>query len=396
MAKVLIVDDLEENLYLLRITLENYGHVVQAAGNGSEALAAARAQPPDIVVADILMPVMDGFTLCRHWRQDPLLWKIPFIFYTATYTDAKDEQFALSLGADRFISKPAEPDIIVQAIQVLLANHAAIGRISPQGLPPETVFLKEYNAALIRKLEDKLNELEVANAELCSLDVMKNNLLANVSHELRTPLVAVRGYAEMISAGRSGPVTTQQREQCGVMLRNVDRLLVLIDNLLQLTRSVHDDSRPQGALFAADELLAEAAGLVRDQAEEKGVAMHCRGGGVPVFGDRRQLLQVLINLLDNAIKFTPAGGTVTVTATASADGVRLAVADTGRGIPPEEQKRIFERFYQVDGSSTREHGGLGLGLTIAREITARHSGQIEVASSPGQGATFTIVLPTQR
>src|SRR5512143_589975 len=123
MARILIVDDKEENLTLLEDLLSGYGHTVVTARNGADALAEARRCPPDLLIADILMPVMDGFTLCREWRQDRLLKGRPFMFLTATYTDFKDEEFALELGADRFLLKPVEPDVLIRQIDDLLEKH---------------------------------------------------------------------------------------------------------------------------------------------------------------------------------------------------------------------------------------------------------------------------------
>lgn len=168
--QILIVDDNEQNLYMLQVLLRGHGCEAVSAANGAEALEQARRRPPDMIIADILMPVMDGFTLCRQWMADSQLKDIPFVFYTATYTDAKDEDFALSLGATRFIIKPMEPDLFIEVIRDVLKNHQT-GRLTP---PPEvqqeeTIYLKEYNEALIRKLEDKMAQLEESNQQLTSL-----------------------------------------------------------------------------------------------------------------------------------------------------------------------------------------------------------------------------------
>ena len=167
MSKVLIVDDNKLNLYMLQAILKGHGYEVVQAGDGAEALVVARSDPPDIVISDILMPVMDGFALCREWKKDDQLRGIPFVFYTATYTDPKDEQFALSLGAERFVVKPAEPDVLVEILQEVLEDYEA-GRLVATEPPveEEAVYFKEYNQVLIRKLEDKLADLEEANRAL--------------------------------------------------------------------------------------------------------------------------------------------------------------------------------------------------------------------------------------
>jgi two-component system cell cycle sensor histidine kinase/response regulator CckA len=166
-GKILIADDNEENLYFLEVLLKGNQFDVATAKNGSEALDAALASPPDIIVTDILMPVMDGFALCRSWKSNEKLRNIPFVFYTATYTEPKDEQFALSLGADRFVLKPQEPDVLMQIIGDTLSRARASSVIPPlDGPQEENRFLREYNEALFHKLEKKMADLEEANKEL--------------------------------------------------------------------------------------------------------------------------------------------------------------------------------------------------------------------------------------
>ena len=172
MSRILIVDDNADNRYLLQVLVAGLGHDALVAGDGVEALAAARATPPDLVVSDILMPRMDGWALCREWRADLALRSIPFVFYTATYTEPKDESFALALGADRFLVKPQEPEVLIKLIQELLAS----GRADVDSVPSETNksadivaelgFVKLHRDAVIRKLEDKMAELQATNAAL--------------------------------------------------------------------------------------------------------------------------------------------------------------------------------------------------------------------------------------
>jgi PAS domain S-box-containing protein len=165
--KILIVDDKPENLYLLELILKGSGYITASAKNGEEALDLARKDIPDLIISDILMPVMDGFTLCREFKKDENLCNVPFIFYTATYTDPKDEEFALNLGADKFILKPKEPDEFISIIEGVLKDlkKKNINAIHKPSMPDQIVF-KEYNEALIRKLEDKMVQTEIAEKKV--------------------------------------------------------------------------------------------------------------------------------------------------------------------------------------------------------------------------------------
>jgi two-component system, cell cycle sensor histidine kinase and response regulator CckA len=173
--RVLVVDNNEENLYFLLVLLQGHGYTVDSAINGADALDMARKNPPDLIISDILMPVMDGFTLCREWMKDERLKIIPFVFYTATYTDERDREFALSLGAERFIIKPEEPAAFMAIIQEILRNievstdarsKAAVKVQIEASQEEESVFLKQYNETLIRKLEKKMEQLIQTNRRL--------------------------------------------------------------------------------------------------------------------------------------------------------------------------------------------------------------------------------------
>ncbi len=166
MKHVLIVDDHEQNLYLLRALLSGNGFTVSEAGNGAEALEKARERRPDLVVSDILMPVMDGFALCRAWRADPATAAVPFVFYTATYTDARDREFALDLGADAFVIKPLEPDVFLAEMRRVLEGVTHPAPTAPAAPEEETVLLREYNTVLVHKLERKVTQLEEATRKI--------------------------------------------------------------------------------------------------------------------------------------------------------------------------------------------------------------------------------------
>jgi PAS domain S-box-containing protein len=222
-TKLLIVDDNEQNLYMLQVLLEGHGYEVVSATNGAEALEKARRDRPDMIITDILMPVVDGFTLCREWKKDERLKGIPFVFYTATYTDPKDEEFALSLGAERFIVKPVEPDVFVGMLQEVIREAEAGQLVAPrEPVEEEAVYLREYNEALIRKLEDKMLQLEEANRAL-ERDVTERKRAEERIEHLNLVLRAIRSVNQLIA-----------RE------RDRDRLLQgACDNLIE-TRGYHN------------------------------------------------------------------------------------------------------------------------------------------------------------
>jgi CheY-like chemotaxis protein len=167
MTAILVVDDRNENIHYLDALLRGQGYAVAAARNGAEALTRARDVMPDLIVSDLLMPVMDGYTLLRYWKADPELRHVPFVVYTATYTTREDEDLALDLGADAFIVKPAEPDAFIASIRELLTAHMA-GAAAPVALPDkeEAALVRRYSAALVRKLEEKSIQLEASNRAL--------------------------------------------------------------------------------------------------------------------------------------------------------------------------------------------------------------------------------------
>lgn len=167
---VLVVDDLEQNLYLLEVILRAEGFEVETATNGVEALEKARRHPPDVVISDILMPVMDGYALCREWKADEALKHAPLVFYTATYTEPKDRDFALSLGADRFIVKPQEPDVLIRMIREVLDESYSARPVAARPLGEEMEIFRQHNEILFRKLEKKMSDLETVNRQLQTLE----------------------------------------------------------------------------------------------------------------------------------------------------------------------------------------------------------------------------------
>jgi len=161
MKNILIVDDNPQDLSLLQTLLNKHGYMVTVAANGAEALEKARRERPDMIISDMLMPVMDGFTLCREWKRDDRLKDVPFVFFTATYTDPTDEKFALGLSAERFIVKPQDQQVLLGIIEDVFSEHKPGRLVAPcEPQRDEAVSTREYNEVLIRKLEDKMVQVE--------------------------------------------------------------------------------------------------------------------------------------------------------------------------------------------------------------------------------------------
>jgi PAS domain S-box len=200
MTTVLIADDNPQNLYLLEATLKGYGYTPITATNGREAFDTAKKSPPDLIITDILMPVMDGFELCRRWKADPELQQIPFIFYTATYTDPRDEQFALSLGAERFVTKPQKPDILIGIVREVLEEAGRERAPQPEKtFEEEMELLRDYNEVLFRKLQKKVSQLEdeILRCNRIEADLRESEKFLNSIVEEIPNMIFVKDAAEL-------------------------------------------------------------------------------------------------------------------------------------------------------------------------------------------------------
>jgi PAS domain S-box-containing protein len=225
------------------------------------------------------------------------------------------------------------------------------------------------------------------------LERLKDEFVSIVSHELRTPLTSIRGSLGLLASGKLGALEPRAQRMADIAVQNTDRLVRLINDILDMERIEAGKSALQLARVDAGELVRQAVEVMAPLAERGGVRLTLNAAYAPVFADADRILQVLTNLLSNAIKFSPPESEVTTSVSADRDGVVLTVADRGRGIPEDRLERVFERFHQVDSSDARDLGGTGLGLAITRRIVEQHCGSITASSVPGEGSTFTIRLP---
>jgi two-component system, NarL family, sensor histidine kinase BarA len=256
-----------------------------------------------------------------------------------------------------------------------------------------------------RELTEKNRRLAQAVERLQEADRVKSNFLATVSHELRTPLTSVIGYSEMLLEGIAGELNDEQREYVRTVMEKGDQLLQLITGILDISRMEAGEMRIDRAAFDLDGVITVALSTIAPHARRKKLAMSCTvPPGLPlVLGDRDKIRQVLLNLLGNAVKFTPEGGKIEISAAVgplvphggaeAPRAVRVLVRDSGIGVPPEHQKRVFDPFFQVDNTSTREYGGTGLGLSIVKRLVEAHGGAVWVESESGRGSTFSFTIP---
>jgi signal transduction histidine kinase len=247
-----------------------------------------------------------------------------------------------------------------------------------------------HNARLFRETADKSRQLELANRH-------KSEFLANMSHELRAPLSAVIGYGEILLERVFGALNDKQAQYLESMLASSRHQLSLINDILDLSKIEAGRVELDLSTFSLPDVLDYALTLVRGPATRYGVtvALDVHPGVGTVTADERKVKQILLNLLSNALKFTPEGGRVDLRAAQDGDLVEVAVCDTGIGIAPADQEIIFEEFRQAGGPSTRKLEGTGLGLSLARKFVQLHGGSIAVRSTPGAGATFTFTLPVR-
>jgi signal transduction histidine kinase len=246
-----------------------------------------------------------------------------------------------------------------------------------------------------RELQERNRQLEDSNAALKELDRLKSNFLGTMSHELRTPLTSVIGYSEMMLEGLGGTLTKEQREYVQIIMEKGEALLHLISSILDVTKIESGRVRLVVTDLDPSDLLRDAVSTVLPNARKKGLTVAAEVGTLPrVRWDRDKMRQAVVNLLSNAVKFTPEGGRITLRVEpGGADRLSISVEDTGIGISDEHLPFVFDAFYQVDGSSTREFGGAGLGLAIVRSFAEAHGGKVQVRSKPGSGTTFTMTLP---
>jgi two-component system, sensor histidine kinase and response regulator len=363
---VLVVDDQAANRDVLSRRLSRQGHTVVTASNGDDALALMRGTAFDLVLLDIMMPDMDGYEVLRRLKSDDDLRHVPVVMISAV-DEMQSVVRCIAAGAEDYLAKPFDPTLLQARIGACLEKKRSHDR--------ETVLFDE-----LRKNYKRLQEAEK----------LRDDLRNMIVHDLRTPLTAVIAGVDMLARGSE--LDEMQREMIAIVAGGGRTLLGMINDLLDVEKMEAGMMTLQYEDLSAAALVSQAIADVRNLAESGETALvTVLEEGLGSFpGDANKLGRTLVNLIANAIRFTPRG---TVTITAGLDdqrNVRFAVADTGRGIPADAFERIFEKFGQVDAGSKV---GTGLGLAFCKLAVEAHGGRITVESAPGAGSTFSFTVP---
>jgi signal transduction histidine kinase len=414
---ILIVDDMPHKMLALEVVLSDLGQNLVKASSGKDALRLLLQQDFAVILLDVNMPGMDGFETAALIRKRKNSEFTPIIFVTAVGGTEMHQNLGYSLGAVDYIFSPIVPDVLRSKVAVfveLYKTSQQIKRLNSE-LKRRATELELTNAELqiqlaerirmqdaLRKtqeelesrVEERTRELSLANEELKRVNRVKSDFTSMVSHELRTPLTAIKEGIENVLDGIDGPVTQDQRETLGISKSNVDRLARLIQNVLDFSKLESGKMEMFFEKSNMNQLITEVSDLMSPVVQKKGIQLilELPKTAYEVVCDADKIKQLLINLIDNAIKFTAPEGKIWVRLGQSGQNTRIEVQDTGIGIAKNDLTKIFDMFAQVH-SGAHKGGGVGVGLAICKLISAQHGGEIKVESEPDKGTQFTLTFP---
>jgi signal transduction histidine kinase len=394
MPKVLHIEDDPANRLLVRKLLSPAGFDVVDAADGVEGVRMALEERPDLVLVDIAIPGLDGYEVTLRLRAEPTLRGVPIVAITAE----GNRDASLAVGCDGYLQKPIDARSFADTVRGYLQGKKESASPDATGQ-----HLRLQSQRIVSHLEEKIAQLSSANRRLVEADQAKKEFYRNISHELATPMTPIVGYIKLLIDAELGDLTTPQQKALRAMDDCVQRLRRLIDNLLDVTALETGRMRFAPREYDLSDVIRAA--IARQPAFDDGrlrlVADLPKRGALRGSGDLDRIGRALDQLFDNAAKFVPVGGTVGVRARRLPSGhFEVCIADTGPGIQQEKTPRLFEPFYQVDGSPTRLHGGTGVGLSIVRGVAQGHGGDVRMASPADEeivgerftGAAFYFVI----
>lgn len=369
---LLVVDDEEGNRDVLSRLLEKQGYTVAKAENGRVALNMLDADEYDMVLLDIMMPELDGFEVLRQLKANEQLRNIPVVMVSAL-SELESVARCIEMGAEDYLPKPFNSTLLKARVSACLEKKRG----------------RDREVELFHQLQEHYGRLQ-------ELEGLRDDLTRMIIHDLRTPLTSVLAAIQTLEV--VGDVTPAQREVVEIAVSGADSLLAMINGLLDIEKLEAGEMDLDLSLISLPEVVASAIAQVAPLASAKGLELTQEvATDLPwLNADETKIERVLVNLLGNAIKFTPAGGSVHVAVRYrdDAQAVEFRVQDTGEGIPSDAFERIFEKFGQVDSRQEGRTMSTGLGLTFCKLAVEAHGGLIQVASEPGQGSTFSFTIPS--
>ncbi|QRO03020.1 response regulator [Archangium violaceum] len=367
-ATILNVNDDEATRYLSTRTLKMAGYKVVEAATGHEALRLAQEVRPDVVVLDVKLPDISGYEVCKRLRANPETASIAVMHTSATYVTPDKKVRGLEGGADAYLTEPFEGEELVATVRSLLRMRRAE-----------------------QQLRRRTESLEEA-------DRRKDLFLAMLAHELRNPLAAITTAVGILD--RRPPVDPKEGRMISIIQRQTNHLARLVDDLLDVSRMTRGKVELRRTRLDLRGVMEQVLTVFRPLADNRKLTLESHLTAVPLWmeADTTRLEQIFTNLLDNATKYTDAGGAIQVrvepVARNGLAGAVVRVKDTGIGIRSDILPSVFDLFAQADESLERTRGGLGIGLTLVRSLVELHGGQVEAHSDgPGQGSEFTVWLP---
>lgn len=385
---ILAIDDTPANLKTLGAALMGE-YDLQVASSGTDGLACAAASTPDLILLDIMMPEMDGYEVCRRLKADGRLKHIPVVFITAM-TESEAETTGLELGAADFLTKPINVPIARLRIRNLLERES---------------FRKEielHRNQLEEQVKERTLALAIAKEAAEGANRLKSTILTNISHEFRTPMNGVLGMVGMARRRTDDPKVQDFLTKAE---HAANHLLGTLTGLLDLALAESKRLTLEHSQFQVAEVATKTIGNIRPSLQGKNMTVEYKDNSkthdapARLIGDSLRIEQILHELISNAIKFSEKG-TIRVLSAVEQDDkgkfwLTYQVSDEGIGIAPENHKRIFEPFQQVDGSMTRQYGGNGIGLALCSQLAHHMGGNVTVQSTLGEGASFSLRIPTE-